>query len=143
MRTVKVVVAVALFAFVVCLSSCGKQEGSVSPVTDTVPPNPPAGLSIGLEPDRVMISWEENAEPDLAGYRIYKSSNEQGPFRLATPQLILCPWYYDTPTPMEKTFYKVTAVDQSGNESAYSQVIGIYFDNLQSGRGSVYHSVSN
>jgi hypothetical protein len=39
---------------------------------------------------------------------------------------LLCTWWYDTVAPMTAKYYKVTAVDESGNESAFSEVFGLY-----------------
>jgi hypothetical protein len=110
------------------LGACGNESGQGLPTVDTVPPNPPVGLQIDDNDNRVRVSWSENAEVDLAGYRLYKSSYEDGPFKKVNSDLLLCPWCYDTVTPACLTFYKVTAVDESGNESAFSEVMGIYWN---------------
>lgn len=111
------------------LGACGNETSQVAPTIDTVPPNPPVGLQAQEGNQPVRISWSENAEVDLAGYRVYKSSYEDGPYRQVNSDLLLCPWCYDTVTPMSLTFYKVTAVDESGNESAFSEVMGVYWNN--------------
>jgi hypothetical protein len=118
-----------IFAVLIVFSgACGREGGDGLPTVDTVPPVPPVGLQIGAEGGLVAVRWEENAEVDLAGYRLYRSSFEEGPFGVATPNLVYCPWFYDDVLPMQKTYYKVTAVDQSGNESAFSQIVGIYYN---------------
>ncbi len=115
-------------SFILMQGACGNDSSPALPEVDTVPPNPPVGLQVEDGSGGVRISWSENAEPDLAGYKVYRSSNEEGPFWLISPSVLLCPWCYDTPTPMATTYYRVTAVDESGNESAFSQVIGVYFN---------------
>lgn len=128
MKTLRCLLLVAT-AFLMLLGACGNETSEVAPAIDTVPPNPPVGLQAqeGVQP--VQISWSENAEVDLAGYRVYKSSYEDGPYRRINSDLLLCPWCYDTVSPMSLTFYKVTAVDESGNESAFSDVMGVYWNN--------------
>jgi fibronectin type 3 domain-containing protein len=123
------VVAVLL----VFLGACGNDGGQTQPVIDTVPPIAPVGVQAESETSSAQITWTDNAEVDLAGYRIYKSSYSGGPYRLVNEgDLLLCPWYYDgVITPMASTFYKVTAVDESGNESAYSHAVGIYWNNAE------------
>jgi len=117
------VVAVALL-FVI--TSCGSD--STMPVVDTVPPIAPVGMMIDDEANQVRVSWVANGEPDLAGYNMYSSGQEDGPFSKVNEDLLLCHWCYDEPVTMEITYYKITAVDESGNESAYSDIMGIYFN---------------
>jgi fibronectin type 3 domain-containing protein len=67
----------------------------------------------------VDLSWSINAEPDLAGYRVYRSEQENANGRLVTPDLLLSPAYRDTTVAAgQQYWYRVTAVDRSGNESA-------------------------
>ena len=128
MRT-RIYLLAALTAFMMVMGACGTDSTDSVVVVDTVAPNPPAALQVERDEDQVCITWAENAEIDLAGYRIYKSSYGEGPFSEAASRLLLCPWYYDDSVlPMAATYYRVTAVDESGNESAYSQVVGIYWN---------------
>jgi hypothetical protein len=113
--------ALSLFA-----GACSDDSGQGMPVVDTVAPNPPVGFQLQDEGEAIKITWESNAEADLAGYNIYKSSSEHGPFGQVNSQPLLCPWYYDEVLPAAATFYRITAMDESGNESAYSQLIGFY-----------------
>ncbi len=135
MRTRRLVFALAA-ALVLMLGACGNDSSPGLPEVDTVPPNPPVGLQVDDNAGGVRISWTENAETDLAGYRVYRSSNEEGPFRRISSGLVLCPWYYDTPTAMAMTYYRVTAVDESGNESAFSDIIGVYYNTGRSTGGA-------
>ncbi len=76
-----------------------------------------------------LLTWEANTEPDLGEYRIYKNRDGSGWFLLgATDDM---PLYEDvtetitgfsTPITVE---YKVTAVDNTEKESAYSNVASI------------------
>jgi len=117
---------ISLAALSLLTSACGDDSGQGTPAIDTVAPNPPVGFQIQNQVGTVKISWESNAEVDLAGYSLYKSSSEDGPFKQVNSGPVLCPWYYDEVLPATMTFYKVTALDESGNESAYSQLIGVY-----------------
>jgi hypothetical protein len=128
MRT-RIYLLLTLAAILTVAGACGTDSTEGVVVVDTVAPNPPVALQIEHDENLVCITWAENAEIDLAGYRLYKSSYEEGPFSQVTSRLLLCPWYYDTVLPMAITYYRATAVDESGNESAYSQVIGVYWNN--------------
>ncbi len=105
---------------------------------DTFPPKSPTGLatvpgtssgqsgagaSINLSID---LSWEPNAEPDLAGYLVYRQlampdGTPQGPLARLTAVPIPAPAYRDVAVrPGQRYIYYVTAVDAAGNESAPS-----------------------
>jgi len=80
--------------------------------------NPTNQLANGAEVD---LSWSINSEPDLAGYRVYRSEREDTAGELVTPELLLSPAYRDTSVqPGRRYWYRVTSVDRSGNESAPS-----------------------
>jgi fibronectin type 3 domain-containing protein len=133
MRT-RIYLLATLSAFVMLMGACGTDSTNSVTGVDTVAPNPPVALQVEDDEALVCIRWAENAEIDLAGYRVYKSSYSDGPFHEVTSNLLLCPWYYDgSVLPMATTYYRVTAVDESGNESAYSQVVGVYWND--GGRG--------
>jgi hypothetical protein len=98
---------------------------------DIFPPAVPQGLVaalIGESPGHapeVDLSWSINTEPDLAGYRLYRSEQQSTPGELVTPDLLLSPAYRDTSVqPGHHYWYSVTAVDRSGNESAHSEIVG-------------------
>ena len=94
---------------------------------DTFPPAVPQGLVAAVivgsptNPAEVDLSWSINTEPDLAGYRVYRSEQQDTAGELVTPDMLLSPAYRDTSVqPGHHYFYSVTAVDRSGNESARS-----------------------
>lgn len=92
---------------------------------DTFPPAAPQGLvaavleaSLPQNPE-VDLSWSLNVEPDLAGYRVYRSEQEGMPGVVLTRELLPTPTYRDTSVqPGHRYWYTVTAVDRAGNESA-------------------------
>ena len=113
-------------ALLVFMGACGNDSGGGPTVVDTVPPNPPVGLLFEHEEESVLITWSENAEVDLAGYRLYRSYDEDGTFDQVTSGLLLCPWYYDSNVVRTVvSYYRVTAVDETGNESAYSDLLTV------------------
>jgi fibronectin type 3 domain-containing protein len=95
----------------------------VSP-RDIFPPAVPQGLvaavTVGSPTNaaEVDLSWSINTEPDLAGYRVYRSEQKDTTGQLVTPDLLPSPAYRDTSVQPGHTYwYSVTAVDRSGNES--------------------------
>jgi hypothetical protein len=84
---------------------------------DRFPPAVPAGLSAATAPNSIELSWERNAEPDLAGYRVYRSTGG-GSFDKIS-DLLQVPSYSDRNVEHGKTYrYAVSAIDKAGNESA-------------------------
>ena len=89
---------------------------------DIVPPQAPAGLvaipgGSLVAPLSIDLSWEPNAETDLAGYRVYRRTG-LGEFRRLTDVPVSASAYRDRKIEAGQTYtYRVTAVDQRGNES--------------------------
>jgi len=91
---------------------------------DTFPPAAPTGLRASVAPGSIEITWQENTEPDLAGYRLYRAIGS-GPFeRIA--EISQIPSYSDYAVEAGKTYrYAVTAFDQSANESDRSEPVEV------------------
>ena len=87
---------------------------------DVTPPSVPTGLTATATTSGVVVSWTANTEADLAGYHMYRSASASGPFTRLNAVLLTSPSYEDTLAPNGTSFYAVTAVDASGNQSAQS-----------------------
>ncbi|MGH9666032.1 MAG: fibronectin type III domain-containing protein, partial [Bryobacteraceae bacterium] len=88
------------------------------PITpaDTFPPEVPSGLTGVAGAGSVQLAWERNLEADFKGYSIYRSADD-GPFVKVGETNT--PTYSDTTVQPGKHYrYTVSAIDQSGNESA-------------------------
>lgn len=91
---------------------------------DVVPPAAPAGLAAVAAPGSVALSWSANTEPDLAGYRVYRSgtlpvTTAGGPVSGAA--LVTATSFTDTGLPNGTVVhYALAAVDASGNSSPLS-----------------------
>jgi hypothetical protein len=99
---------------------------------DTFPPAAPQALAAAVLPGAapgsllVDLSWSINLETDLAGYRVYRSEQQDTRGQLLTPELLPTPAYRDTSVQSgHRYWYTVTAVDTAGNESAPSVPIGV------------------
>jgi C1A family cysteine protease/fibronectin type 3 domain-containing protein len=88
---------------------------------DTTPPAPPANLTATAMDSSVDLTWSANAEPDLAGYTVYRATSGGGPYSALTASLLSDPSYTDSSVSNGTTYYYVvTASDDSGNESGHS-----------------------
>lgn len=96
-------------------------ERSITP-KDVFAPAAPTHLSATPSASTIELSWDANTEPDLAGYRIYRSVNGGAFEKIADVTDI--PAYSDRAVQTGRTYrYAVTAFDKSGNESQRSNVV--------------------
>jgi hypothetical protein len=86
---------------------------------DRFAPPPPTELVALAEARRVRLVWRPAEADDLAGYVVYRRVGESGAFARVTPQPVVSAEFVDTAVTAGQTYtYRVTAVDQTGNESA-------------------------
>lgn len=96
---------------------------------DTFPPAAPQNLVVAEIPGEngavsVDLSWSINSENDLAGYRIYRSEQQDERGHSLQEELLLSPSYRDGAVqPGHRYWYVVTAVDRAGNESVPSEPV--------------------
>jgi fibronectin type 3 domain-containing protein len=78
------------------------------------------GRSVG-----VVLEWSANTEPDIAGYNVYRSGSPEGAYvKLNESGVLTTPAYSDTSAPSGTvSYYRITAVDEAGNESAQSAAV--------------------
>ena len=88
---------------------------------DATPPNAPTGLATSAGDGQVVLSWNANSEPDLAGYVVSRAVNSEGPYDRLTGSLVSGTAYTDTAVNNGTTYYySVSAEDTTGNISAAS-----------------------
>lgn len=92
---------------------------------DAFPPIAPEGLVAVLIPAKgtgvahVDLSWAIGSETDIAGYNVYRSESASSPGEKLNGQLLPAPVYRDSSVLLgNRYFYRVTAVDRFGKESA-------------------------
>jgi len=94
---------------------------SVSP-KDVFPPSVPTGITASVGINSIELAWERNTESDFKQYRVYRSE-EGGPF-VKIAEGLEGPAYSDRQVASGKHYrYRITAEDQSGNESKPSEII--------------------
>jgi len=85
---------------------------------DRFPPATPTGFRAVASPRSVELSWDANTEPDLAGYRVYRSLPGGSPEKIAD---VAVPAYSDHNVEAGKMYrYEVSAIDRLNNESPHS-----------------------
>jgi fibronectin type 3 domain-containing protein len=97
------------------------KEASITPV-DKFPPAVPAGVRADAAPVSIELTWQRNTEPDLSGYRIYRSVGKGAFEKIA--DVPAAPSYSDRAVEHGKSYrYAVTSVDRTGNESERSATV--------------------
>jgi len=110
--------------------------GGFNPSGDVTPPAAPQDL-VGTPGDQTVgLTWTANAEQDLAGYNVYRSTSS--PVPLTTPINGAIPVvnnaYGEAGLTNGVTYYYVaTAVDTSGNESGGSNEVSVIPESGTSG----------
>ena len=99
---------------------------AVTPV-DTFAPDPPASITLAATQNSISIFFAANVEKDIAGYRIYRSTDANTPqanWELLTPNLLTTNTFRDDNVqPGVRYFYYITAVDKKGNVSVPSETV--------------------
>jgi hypothetical protein len=94
---------------------------------DSFPPAAPGAVTIAASPNTISIFFASNIENDIAGYRVYRSTDRNLPkadWNLLTPQLLETNTFQDSNVESGKAyFYYLTAVDKFGNVSEISEVV--------------------
>lgn len=94
------------------------REGRSAPrvevvAVDRYAPSAPERLVAVQEGHAVRLFWDPNREPDLAGYRVYRSV-ESGPWQRIGPDPLEQASYLDAEVELERRVrYRVTAVDRA------------------------------
>ena len=98
----------------------------VKPI-DTFPPSAPAAITLAAGQNVISIFFAVNPEKDIAGYKIYRSTDANLPkdqWTLLTPTLLTTNTFQDTHVESGKTYYYyLTATDATGNVSEPSEIV--------------------
>lgn len=136
-RSMLIILALLLAPFV--LAGCGSDK-TTSPIIDTPDTVPPAAPTFhGARSDYQIaeLIWQKNTEADLAGYNVYEynpSPDWEKSYQRLNSQLITSTAYrVDELTPGMTYYFRMTAVDRSGNESAYSGALPVVVTSREDG----------
>lgn len=99
-------------------------------IADFTPPAAPTGLQYVMSPTgSVMIKWNKNPEPDVAGYHLYYANDSTHTFLQKSGKMTRTTVIFDTLQVTNVTqrymYYRVKAYDYSGNESAFSPILTV------------------
>ncbi|MGA3142688.1 MAG: glucoamylase family protein [Verrucomicrobiota bacterium] len=95
-------------------------QASASTNTSAAPTN----VVIFSGDQSVILHWDPDASPNVAGYNVYRSLSSAGPFTVQNTSLLTALGFCDLSVSDGQTYYyEVTAVDTSGNESLPSATV--------------------
>jgi len=91
---------------------------------DIFPPAVPSGLSTAKGPDFISLVWDPVADPDAAGYHVWRREKGKAEFSRLTASPVPESTYTDKSVEKNVTYeYAITSVDTSGNESPKSAIV--------------------
>ena len=136
-RSTLMVLALLLAPFVLAGCSNDKPSSPVINQEDAVPPMAPTAWQPKADGGTVHLRWARNTETDLAGYNIYEynpNPQDQNSYVVMNSQPLAKNSYaVDGLTPGMTYYFRTTAVDMSGNESGYSQVMAVTLETVVQG----------
>jgi hypothetical protein len=130
-RAIVQLAAIAVALSLLPLMNGCSEEATTSPglpsIQDTSPPAPPVGLDVSSREAGFILKWSPNVEPDLVGYNVYVYSPD--PYRsesyvkLNKEVLSTTEFRRGKLNQTDHMIFRLTAVDQSGNESGFSSLV--------------------
>lgn len=121
-----------IFIFIIPLLLFCSEDKAVDPGDEKAPGTPEDLAVTYVGNGEITIAWSSNQEPDIAGYRIYRSINDNssGSFTLICDTTSTS--FKDTGLDYENTYYySVSSYDLEGFESDLSQAISARPLNVQ------------
>ena len=94
---------------------------------DVAPPEQPTALDGRAKATTIFLTWDPAEEPDLWGYNVYRTDDSLGAFQKVNSAVVERIAYYEDKGLAEEQpyYYRVTAVDSSGNEGPQSETLWI------------------
>jgi hypothetical protein len=92
-----------------------------------LPPRPPVNLTASVDSSVVTLNWNKNTEADFGNYKLFYDTTSN--FQIDSTKLITSQldtfYYFVIPVGVESLYFKLTAVDNQGNESNPSEEVAV------------------
>ena len=93
---------------------------------DVIPPAQPVIINTELNNNSVVISWLQQFENDLAGYKVFRSEDSLSGFtELASLTKEVLSYTNNNLEPGKNYYYKIAAIDAAGNTSQMSEYFNV------------------
>jgi len=92
-----------------------------------LPPRTPVNLTAGVDSNIVTLKWNKNTEADFSYYNLFYDTTKNFPAD-STKLISSQPdtfYYFVIPPETDSLYFKLTAVDNQGNESSPSEEVGL------------------
>lgn len=92
-----------------------------------LPPRPPVNVNAEVDSTLIIVTWNRNSEADISHYNIYRDTVANftiDPSKRISSQTDTI-YIQSLPQNVESLYYKITAVDNQGNESLPSEEVGV------------------
>jgi len=90
-------------------------------------PKPPKNFSAVVDSSLITLTWKRNTEADFSHYRIYRDTTNN--FQIDSTNLVASVtdtfYYHLIPPGVERLYFKLTGVDNQGNESNPSEEVAV------------------
>jgi hypothetical protein len=92
-----------------------------------LPPRSPVNLTANVDSNIVTLKWNKNTEADFSYYNLFYDTTKN--FQIDPTKLISSQpdtfYYFVIPTGVERLYFKLTAIDNQGNESNPSEEVAV------------------
>jgi hypothetical protein len=92
-----------------------------------LPPRTPVNLTASVDSNIVTLRWNKNTEADFGYYKIFYDTTKN--FQIDSTKLISSQtdtfYYFVIPAGAESLYFKLTSVDNQGNESNPTEEVGV------------------
>mgnify|MGYP000143700856 CR=1 FL=1 len=106
--------------------------GSQTPATDTTAPSAPSSVSASGEFEQITINWTNPTVDDFSHIDVYRSTSSSGTYALIGKSAGTN--FTDTNLAVSVTrYYKLKAIDYTGNASGYSSIVNATTTQVPSG----------
>ena len=98
-----------------------------------LPPRPPVNLTAEVDSNIVTLKWNKNTEADFSYYKLFYDTTKN--FIIDSTKLISSQpdtfYYFVIPPETDSLYFKLTAVDNQGNESNPSEEVGVVITSVK------------
>ncbi|NUM61692.1 MAG: hypothetical protein HUU44_06020 [Ignavibacteriaceae bacterium] len=98
-----------------------------------LPPRTPVNLTANIDSNIVTLKWNKNTEADFSYYNLFYDTTKN--FQIDSTKLVSSQpdtfYYFVIPPETDSLYFKLTAIDNQGNESNPSEEIGVVVTSVE------------